>query len=574
MVLINFIFLLVALATSLSDDEAADKQLFISPVRIPLLLSANFGELRSDHFHSGIDIRTQGVTGHDIIAAAQGYVYRISVAPGGFGKALYLRHPSGHSTVYGHLEGFTPEIEEYVKTQQYAARSFTVNLFPPKDKFVFRQGELIGFSGNTGSSGGPHLHYEIRRSADEFPLNPLLFEFGVKDNIKPIIERLVIYEGSGSTKINGKNQELLLPASGSHGNYYINSDRPITISGKAGFGISTYDLLNDSWNKCGANAITLIVGSDTIYNFQIDGFAFDETRYINSHIDYRRKVRDNITVQQLFVSPNDRLSLYSGVKNRGMYDFVADSIYTVRIVVSDVHKNSSVLTFKVKSARGEAISDEGVTDTNGRLLRWDKPYRMSDGDINISIPALALYDSVRFTYSRTEMPESLYADIFTIVNRFVPLHKPYKFSVKPKRIPPGLKDKMAIVTVGDGGKVSYAGGEWSGDFLTADFRTFGRYSVGIDTMPPVIKTNGFRNGADLTGKRELRLIITDDFSGIKSYEAFIDGSWALFEYDPKNNVIFHRFDGKRITKNSNHTLKLKVTDNRNNVVEMTADFKW
>ncbi|MBE0676905.1 MAG: M23 family metallopeptidase, partial [Bacteroidales bacterium] len=282
------------LLTSLRSDNP-DKDLFISPVRIPLLLSANFAEIRADHFHSGIDIRTQGITGHEIVAAASGYVYRISVSPGGFGKALYLRHPSGYSTVYGHLDRFIPEIEEYVTEQQYQNRSFTVSLFPTTGRFVFKQGELIAYSGNTGSSGGPHLHYEIRRSDDEFPLDPLRFEFGVRDNIKPILENLVIYPLSETTTINGQNQELLLPVQGSHGNYYIRSDKPVTISGKAGFGIRSHDLLNNSWNKCGVYSIELQIDGETVYLFQMDGLSFDETRYVNSHIDYRRKMRDNIT---------------------------------------------------------------------------------------------------------------------------------------------------------------------------------------------------------------------------------------------------------------------------------------
>ena len=452
-------------------------------------------------------------------------------------------------------------------------RNFTVSLFPPKDKFVFKQGELIGFSGNTGSSQGPHLHYEIRRASDEFPIDPLQFEFGVRDNIKPIIERLVLYPGSGYTSINGKNQELLLQAQGSHGNYYVSSERTPTVSGRVGFGISTYDLLNDSWNKCGVRSISLVVGIDTIYNFVIDGFAFDETRYINSHIDYRRKVRDNITVQRLFVAPNDKLSVYKGVVNRGFYDFVSDSTYTVRVIVTDVHENSSVLTFRVKAAAGRELPVE-AGGSNGRLLRWDKPYRMTDGDITVAIPSLALYDSVRFTYSRQEMPESLYADVFTILDRFVPLHRPYKLSIKPLRVPEGLKSKMAMVTIDEKGKVSYAGGEWSGEFLTGDFRSFGRYSVGIDTVAPVINSNGFRSGSDLTGRRELRFLISDDFSGIKSYEAYIDDKWVLFEYDPKNKLIVHRFDAKRITKGINHTFRLRVVDNRDNATELKAEFRW
>jgi len=573
MIFIKILILFIALLGQFADDPPEDKKLFISPVKIPLLLSANFGELRSDHFHSGIDIRTQGVIGHDVVASAAGYIYRIGVSPGGFGKAIYIRHPSGHTTVYGHLDRFTPEIDAYVKSQQYAARSFTVNLFPGKDKFEVKQGDQIGFSGNSGSSGGPHVHYEIRRSEDEFPLNPLLFDFGVRDNIKPIIERVVIYGGSGSSSINGKNQELLLPANGSHGNYYISSDRTIKISGTAGFGISTYDLLDDSWNKCGAYSITLVIGQDTIYNYQVDGFSFSETSYINSHIDYRRKVKDGITVQKLFVAPNDKLSIYSGVKNHGLYNFVTDSIYNVRIIVGDVQENKSVLSFKIQSVKGGELT-ANQSNSNGRLLRWDKPYKLTDGDVTVSIPTGALYDSVRFQYSREEMPEKLYADIFMILDKTVPLHKPFQLSIKPRNIPAQFKSKMTLVSVGEDGKSSYAGGKWSGEFITGDFRSFGSFSVGIDTISPVIKVNGFKSGIDLTGRKELKFYISDDFSGIASYEGYIDGKWVLFEYDPKNSLIIHKFDSSIITKGSLHRLTLRVKDNRENVTEMEAEFTW
>lgn len=555
------------------NSDNPDRGLFISPVRIPILLSANFAEIRSDHFHSGIDIRTQGVTGHEIVAAASGYVYRIGVSPGGFGKALYLRHPSGYSTVYAHLDRFIPEIEEYVTGQQYQNRSFAVNLFPPEGRFVFRQGQLIAFSGNTGSSSGPHLHYEIRKSDNEMPLDPLKFEFGVKDNIKPLIESLVVYPMDKTTAVNGKNEDILLAAQGSHGSFYIRSDRPITVSGRAGFGIRTHDYLNDSWNKCGVYSIEMMVDGQTIYHFEMDRFSFDETRYVNSHIDYKRKVRDNVTIQQTFAAPNDKLSAYKTLVNRGVFDFRTDTTHTIRIVVTDSHLNSSALVFRVQSQSDGHMPDQAGSN-NTRLLQYNRQYRMADGDISVSIPENSFYDNIEFKFSRSERPESLYADIFTIMDRFTPIHKAYKLSVKPVSIPEGLKGRMAIVSLNGNGRPSYVGGEWSGDFLAADLRSFGSFSVGIDTVPPEIVTNGFTSGTDLTGRRELRFNISDDFSGIKSYEAFIDEKWALFEYDPKNSVIVHRFDPKRTEKGKMHTLLLRVTDNRNNVAEFSAEFRW
>jgi murein DD-endopeptidase MepM/ murein hydrolase activator NlpD len=203
------------------SDIHDDRTLFIQPVKIPLALSANFGELRIDHFHSGIDIRTQGVTGKEVVAAAEGYVSRIGVSPTGFGNALYIRHPSGYSTVYGHLERFTPEIDAYVKAQQYERKSFAVTLFPPKDKFQVKQGDIIAFSGNSGGSGGPHLHFEVRKADSEIPVNPLLFNFGPADNIKPVIERLFIYPVIDDSEINSLHKTMKISVAGNNGNYYV-----------------------------------------------------------------------------------------------------------------------------------------------------------------------------------------------------------------------------------------------------------------------------------------------------------------------------------------------------------------
>ncbi len=282
-----------------AGEDPKDRSIFISPVRIPLALSANFGELRTDHFHSGLDIKTQGVTGKEVVAASSGYVYRISISPGGFGRALYLRHPSGYSTVYGHLDKFTPELEDYVISRQYEEKSFMVTLWPPKDRFQFEQGDVIAYSGNSGSSSGPHLHYEIRKSDEEVPVNPLLFEFGVDDNIKPVIENLVIYPAGKNTLINNQNRLLKLNVTGGNGNYGISSQNEISVSGPAGFGFKAYDLLNNSYNKCSVYSIQLKIDSIPVFNYIMDAFSFNESRYVNSHIDYETLQRENTILKEL-----------------------------------------------------------------------------------------------------------------------------------------------------------------------------------------------------------------------------------------------------------------------------------
>jgi hypothetical protein len=294
MLLINILLSGIMLFSN-PDDKPKSTSLFIAPLKIPVALSANFGELRIDHFHSGIDIKTQGAIGKEVLAASDGFIYRISVSPSGFGKALYIRHPSGYSTVYGHLDRFAPEIEKYVTEQQYQKKSFMVNLYPANENFEVRQGQLIAYSGNSGSSMGPHLHYEIRKSDNEGPVNPLLFEPATEDNIPPVIQDIAVYPLSSKTFINGRNHSRRIDVSGSRGNYDLQSGNEVFINGPAGFGIRTYDLLNSGYNKCGVYSIKLCVDSVCVFRYVMDGFSFDESRFINSHIDYEAYMRESRT---------------------------------------------------------------------------------------------------------------------------------------------------------------------------------------------------------------------------------------------------------------------------------------
>jgi hypothetical protein len=551
-----------------------DKSIFICPVKIPLLLSANFGELRIDHFHSGLDIKTQGVTGIEVVAAANGYIYRISVSPGGFGKALYVKHPSGYSTVYGHLDKFTPEIENYVKAQQYEKKSYLVTLFPSKEKFPVRQGEVIAYSGNSGSSAGPHLHYEIRKSDSEIPVNPLLFEFGAIDNIKPVIEKLVIYPANRHTLINSRNIIKKINVSGGHGNYYISSDEEIRITGLAGFGIKSFDLLNDSYNKCAVYSIELAIDSMTIFKYIMDGFSFNESRFINSHIDYEIFQKENIYIERAFVLPNDRLSVYKDVVNRGIFNFNDDKVHRAQITVTDVYNNKSSLSFHVKSESAKPKDDAETIDKNLKLMPYNRENKFVSENISISIPAGALYDTLYFDYKKSAGTNEMLSDLYYVHNKFTPVQKPYTLSIKPSIIPSGKESKMLIVGLDDDQKKTAMNSIWSEGYLTAEVISFGKFYVGIDSVPPVISANGFVSGANLTGKTELKIKITDDFSGIKSYEPDIDGKWALFEYDQKNNLLIYRFDKQRITPGTRHGLSLKVTDNKDNISFFNCDFTW
>lgn len=568
------IFVISILLFSTLSDNPKDKTLFISPVNIPLLLSANFGELRIDHFHSGIDIKTQGATGKEIVSAASGYIYRISVSPGGFGKALYIKHPSGYSTVYGHLERFAPEIEEYVKKKQYENKSFLITLYPPKEKFTVNQGDLIAFSGNSGSSGGPHLHYEIRKSDNEKPVNPLRFEFGTKDNINPVIEKLFIYPLNLNTSINGKNSVRRIDVAGGHGNFYIPAENDITISGPAGFGIKDFDLLNDSYNKCAVYSIELTIDSMTYFNYKMEEFAYSESKYINSHIDYETYMRDNIYVERTFVLPNDKLSVYKNVVNRGVYLFSDDKIHKIKIIVTDVQNNKSTLSFQIKSQTDSNLTPKDEIEANLVLMPSNRLNRFISENIMVNIPTGALYDTLRFRYNIIPGSANMLSDIHQVHNKYTPVHKSYSLSIKPSTIPPGKESKMLIVQRGDDNKMNPLTTIMVDGYLTAEASVFGDFFAGIDTIPPSISANGLLTETNLSGKKEMRIKITDDLSGIKLYEPEIDGNWALFDYDQKNDVLVYTFDEKRITHSSEHILKLKVTDNKDNVSYFNYNFTW
>lgn len=556
-----------------SADVPRDTSYFIPPVKIPLALSANFGELRIDHFHAGIDIKTQGVTGKEVVASAPGYIYRISVTPNGFGKALYLRHPSGYSTVYAHLDRFPDEIEDYVKKSQYEKKSFAVSLFPNAERFSFSQGDVIAWSGNTGGSSGPHLHFEIRKSDTEEPVNPLLFRFGPADDIRPVIERLVIYPADSRTQINGRNSKLRIQVSGGNGTYIIPPENEIRISGPAGFGFKSYDLLNDNYNRCAAYSIELRIDSVTRFRYRMDKFAFGESRYINSHIDYEAYMREKIYYERTFVLPGDKLTAYHDVIDRGIFNFSDSRNHKVEIILEDAHGNRSSLRFTVISeppAPGEIrrIVREGVP------MVYNRSNRFRAENITLTIPSGALYDTIYFQYRKEDGTSRMYSDIHHVHDIYTPLHKAYTISIRPDSVPEGLAQKMLIVQKGENQSLSSAGGKWTDDFLTAEVQSFGSFFVGIDTVPPAINGNGLSNGSDLSGRKEIRIRITDDLSGIKSYTTVIDGKWALFEYDQKNNVLIYRFDPEYITSNSNHTLVLKVTDNRDNERVFSSNFRW
>lgn len=538
---------------------------FHPPLDIPLLISGTFGELRTNHFHAGIDLKTQGRSGLNVYAIDDGYVSRIKVSPWGYGKAIYITHPNGYTSVYAHLMRYHGGIQDYVIKNQYTNQSYSIELFPKPTDFIVKKGEVIGLSGNTGSSFAPHLHFEIRKSNNQNPLNTLHFNFDVKDDIPPIIKEIKLYPQTDYTLINGKNESLTLKVSGSNGNY--NVDQKVVISGPYSLGISTYDLLNGANNKNGVYSVDMFVDSLLVYSHEMEEFSFKETKYINSHLDYYEDKANNKKFHKCFKSPNNPLSIYNYLLNNGIIS--PKNHQFIEFFVDDVYGNSSTLTLYIEHLETSPTNQTSLGRFDSIVFPFQQKNEFKKDSIRLSIPANALYDSISFEYKKTSHTNSdFYAPWHHIHTENIPLHYPFRLHLKTN-VPEHLADKSFICKVKKNTSFSYIGGQFDNGTISATIKTFGIYSVAIDTIPPIVKGLTIFPGKKMEDST-LKMTIKDDVSGIKSYNAFIDDNWILMEYEPKKKRLTHYF--KPSLKAGKHQFKLIVEDNVGNTSEYHAEF--
>lgn len=554
------VILISIIPLHLAGQQKAD---FRSPLDIPLVLSGNFGELRSNHFHAGLDFKTQGISGQKVYAVESGYVSRINIQPGGYGKALYIDHPSGYTTVYGHLSTFNHRIEKYIKDIQYKRKSHAVNIYLKPGELVVDKGEVVALSGNTGSSTGPHLHFEIRRTAGQIPLNGLFFGFPIRDNISPEITKLAVYPAGDDSHVqNSDAPQIFIPDKGEHG-YTISAEGPIRVYGKIGFGIEVFDYLNGAGNRCGVYSIELLLDGRRYYYSEMNEFSFGESRFINAHIDYAQKYRSRNSIQRLYKLPYNELSIYKQLENNGLVEILDTVTREIKIKVTDSYGNTSVLKFPVRGTGVQPIM-KAQSSFNGKILPYNAPASFSDRNLKLTFPEFCFYEDVHFSYTRTNGRQGLLSDIFHLHRESTPVHTSFEIDISMSEIPEKYHDQLSIVKIEDDGKLTYAGGKYNNGIISESLRNFGRYAVAADTLSPTIRPLNLQPGADLTQLPGIRFHIEDDLSGIKTYNGYLDGAWILFEYDPKNNLLLHEFDDRVPIIRKNRELELHIEDAKGN----------
>jgi hypothetical protein len=561
------VFVLFLLSTPLFGQSKMESG-YIPPLKPPYSFSGGFGELRRNHFHTGLDFRTSGQTGIPVMAVKDGSVARVSVSPYGYGNALYLVHSDGNTTVYGHLLRFNPKIDAYVKTQQYLLKQFAVNLTVPPGLLSFKKGEIVAWSGNSGSSGGPHLHFEIRNTVSEKPQNPLFFLPGIPDKSSPRITSLYIYPLSENSSVNKSRNKLRLETIPANQGTRLKSQIPLEVFGDIGVGIQSDDDFNGTGNKCGIFAAEVFLDQEPAYTVKFDHLAFDQGRYVNSYLDYEELIKGKRWIHRLFLQPGNKMEICRTNDSRGILKLTDGKSHTVKIVVSDAYNNSTTLSFKLVS---RSFSLPTVKTEFTRKFSFDKPNKYETGEVKIEMPEGSLYDNLNFVYSANDRIGKFLSKIHHVHNQYVPVHLPYNLSLKTQAIPARLQRKILVVMVNPGGGLSPVGGEYAEGWIVAHPRAFGDFAVVADTIPPIIRPLSLKNNT-LLNKTRIDFKISDNLSGIDTYEGEIDGSWVLFEYDAKSDMLSYTIDKSRLKTGMKHDLRLKVVDERKNTAVYKASF--
>lgn len=533
----------------------------------PSTIVGNFGEPRRLHFHTGLDFRTNQEEGHVVFAAAEGYISRINVSGAGYGNALYITHPNGYVTVYGHLREFHPRIQARLRHEQYAKQNFAVDFSLTAGELSVNKGDTVAFSGNTGGSGGPHLHFEIRDSLEQV-YNPMLFGYKLKDNLKPPLASLKFYPLDAlKNKCDGYRAKL----TGKQGVYEITGGALKLNATQVGISINTYDVINLSDAHIGVYNITAFDGDKMIFEYQMDRISFNDKRSVLSHVDYPIFMNESRrSFHKTFVEPGDKCPAYSNVLNGGTVSLSDGKVHEIHIEVSDFSGNISLVKFKLQYDKNAQLFKEKELKYTTRF-DYDHDNEFANSDIKIRIPLGCLFDNVFFNYySALATEPNVFSKIHQLHNSATQVFDWFTVSLKTENLNPALSDKAVVVYKdGDGVAVS-RGGKFEEGYVTTKVREFGTYYVKLDTTVPQIRALNVTAGRNMRNYKKLLFKITDNLSGISDFDTYLDDQWVVTEYDAKSAMLFHHLD-QNLTVGE-HIFKVVVTDERNNRAEYSIKF--
>jgi hypothetical protein len=544
------------------SQEKYPKNYFQPPLNIPFILAGTFGELRSNHFHSGLDIKTQGTEGLKVFAAAEGYVSRIKVQQYGYGKAIYVTHPNGYTTVYGHLSRFNNEIEALIKTIQYKKKNYeTGNIFPKKDQFILKKGAIIAYSGDTGGSSGPHLHFEIRDTKTENVINPMLFGFDIPDSKSPTIQSLQVYPLSSNASVNKQSNSFNLSVKGVGDGKY--TTERISASGTIGFGITVFDQLNNALNKNGIYSLELLVNGKRHYYHNLATFSFAESKYINLLIDYEYYKTYRNRIQKAFKINKNELSIYKDLVNNGTVEIQNGLNYTVKIIAKDFIGNTSSVEIPIVGKKSNTLLNK-EKDTTAYKIIASNFQKFTEKNITIAFPKNTFYKDVYLDFKVDK-------GIAKIHHPTIPLHKNYTLTFNVSDYSEEEKEQLYIANLEYEKYPRYVYTRKKDSIFYTTTKTLGNYTLKFDTKEPKSNILYIKDKQWITSSKVLKVKIIDVDSGIKNWQATLDGEWVLMHYNHKKNTLTYKFSDNKLV-GSKHIFKIVVSDNVGNTTERSVTF--
>ncbi len=532
-------------------------------MNIPIQLSGNFGELRTNHFHMGLDIRTNQRENLPVYAAAEGYISRVKIERYGYGRAIYINHPNGYTTLYAHLNDFYNDLNEYVKEVQYNTEQWEQYLELPAGKFPVKKGQFIASSGNTGGSQGPHLHFEIRETSTDKNINPLNFKLNIPDHVRPIIYGLYYYDRRFST-YEAAPKRIRLKAAGAT---LTSIDTVVRVSSPViSLGLSAEDKTDRSF-KFGIYQAELWM-DDTLQNaFRMDDFSYDDSRYINANIDYRTRYRGGPYIQHLSILPGNKSPVY--LKHTpGLLRLDDGEIHVINLVIKDVSGNASAIKFRVRYV--PSLAQNTPTPDSNQVLSPGKSYILQKPGLEVRFSDNAFYDTVRFRYV-AQQPQSggtVVSAVHALHNFTVPVHDSFTVRIQPLvDFPEQFRDRVVMQLVNERKKVATKG-SWKNNWMEAKYWDFGKVQLIIDTVPPVIRPVGWKNGSNLSKARSITFAAADNAGELSGFRAELDGKWLMFSR--KSDYFIHRFDKR--TSPGSHELLVTIKDEAGNVTSRTYRF--